>query len=155
MEMICSLITSINLMYQSVLWYIYTPVSATGSRLDMDNGSLQALTSIRWQSSNYPPSSTTQSWSTASTHASAKQVLGGESSGSAKLSRAVFASLFARTAEEGPRLIVKVASAGRESHGEYMRAGELEAYAPVIRNAEGVKRSEHVWEVLSSKLEGM
>ena len=42
-----------------------------------------------------------------------------------------------------------------ESHGGYMRAGELEAYAPVIRDAEGVKRSEHVWEVLSSKLEGM
>lgn len=36
-----------------------------------------------------------------------------------------------------------------------MRAGELQAYAPVITNAEGVERSEHVWEALSSKLEAL
>lgn len=36
-----------------------------------------------------------------------------------------------------------------------MRAGELQAYAPVITNAEGVGRSEHVWEALSSKLEAL
>lgn len=34
-----------------------------------------------------------------------------------------------------------------------MRAGALQAYAPVITNAEGIKRSEHVWGALSSKLE--
>lgn len=84
-----------------------------------------------------------------------KTGLGGESSGSAKFARAIFAFLFARTAEEGSRLIVKAASMGRESHGGYMRAGELQAYAPIITSAEGVQRSEHVWEALCSKLEGL
>lgn len=68
---------------------------------------------------------------------------------------AIFVSLFARTAEEGSRLIVKAASAGRETHGRYMRAGELQAYAPIITNAEGVKRSDHVWKSLCSKLEAL
>jgi uncharacterized protein (DUF1778 family) len=71
------------------------------------------------------------------------------------LARAVFAFLFARTAEEGSRLIVQAASAGGETHGGYMRAGELQAYAPIITNAEGVKRSEHVWGALCSKLEAL
>jgi hypothetical protein len=84
-----------------------------------------------------------------------KTGLGGDSSGSAKAARAIFASLFARTAEEGSRLIVKAASAGRETHGGYMRAGKLQAYAPMITSAEGVKRSEHVWKALCSKLEAL
>jgi retinol dehydrogenase 12 len=66
-----------------------------------------------------------------------------------------FAFLFARTAEEGSRLLVIAASAGRGSHGGYMRVGALKEYAPMITSAEGVENGEYVWKQLSRKLEAI
>ena len=82
-----------------------------------------------------------------------KTELAGEFTGGLKAMLTIFEFLFARSAEEGSRLVVTAASAGRETHGGYMRAGSLEAYAPIITNDGGVKRSEYVWEVLGKHLE--
>ncbi|KAH8797367.1 hypothetical protein F5884DRAFT_687949 [Xylogone sp. PMI_703] len=65
----------------------------------------------------------------------------------------IFEFICARPAEEGSRLIVIAASAGRESHGKYMRGGALQEYAPLVTNADGVKKTNYVWEQLRTKLE--
>ena len=65
----------------------------------------------------------------------------------------VFEFLFARPAEEGSRLVVTAASAGRQTHGGYMRAGALQKYAPFITSEDGIARSNDVWEKLNRKLE--
>jgi retinol dehydrogenase-12 len=82
-----------------------------------------------------------------------KTGLAGELTGVYKAVFKSFEFLFARPAEEGSRLVVTAASAGRETHGGYMRAGVLQAYAPFITSEDGVKKSEYVWELLSRKLE--
>ncbi|KAL1853861.1 hypothetical protein Plec18170_005253 [Paecilomyces lecythidis] len=82
-----------------------------------------------------------------------KTQLGSDVSGMFKMIFAVFTFLFARTAEEGSRLVVKAASAGRETHGGYMRAGALQEYAAFVTNEDGVKKTNRVWEDLCTKLE--
>lgn len=82
-----------------------------------------------------------------------KTGLASELSGGIKVAHAIFAFLFARSAEEGSRLIVTAASAGRETHGGYMRAGHLQEYIPSVTSKEGVQRIDHFWEQLSKKLE--
>jgi NAD(P)-dependent dehydrogenase (short-subunit alcohol dehydrogenase family) len=62
----------------------------------------------------------------------------------------IFAAIAARTPEEGARLVVQTASAGRETHGLYMRAGAVREYAP---NALDEKKAAYVWELLCKKLE--
>lgn len=79
--------------------------------------------------------------------------LAGELTGGLKVAHKVFATMFARPAEEGSRLVVTAASAGRQTHGEYMRAGAPQKYAPFITSDEGVTRSNYIWEQLGRKLE--
>lgn len=64
----------------------------------------------------------------------------------------LFQAAAARTAEEGARLIVQTAAAGRETHGKYMRAGEVRALAPIAKDEE---KAGYVWELLCGKLEGL
>ncbi|KAL4869868.1 hypothetical protein BDV12DRAFT_195876 [Aspergillus spectabilis] len=78
-----------------------------------------------------------------------------EASGSLKIFLKIFESLFARTAEEGSRLVVMAAAGGEQSHGGYFRAAELRDYAPFMGVAEGVQRREFIWESLGRKLEGV
>jgi retinol dehydrogenase-12 len=82
-----------------------------------------------------------------------KTGLAGELTGGFKAFFKLFELLFARTAEEGSRLVVTAASAGRQTHGKYMRAGAVQEYAPFITSAAGVEKSEYLWEQLSEKLE--
>ena len=82
-----------------------------------------------------------------------KTELAGDLSGGFKAVFKLFEFLFARTAEEGSRLVVTAASAGRQTHGGYMRAGALQKYAPFITNEDGVKKSNYLWEQLGRKLE--
>lgn len=65
----------------------------------------------------------------------------------------IFEYIFARSAEEGSRLVVTAASAGRQTHGGYVRAGTLQEYAPRITSEDGVENSNPVWEQLGRKLE--
>ena len=65
----------------------------------------------------------------------------------------VFAALFARTAEEGSRLVVITASAGRKTHGGYMRGGTLKNYPPLITSEDGVEKSRYLWDQLGRKME--
>ena len=67
-----------------------------------------------------------------------------------KLVFSAFTAIFARTAEEGSRLIVQAAAAGRESHGGYLRAGKVQEYAPVARDP---KKATYIWDLLCKKLE--
>jgi retinol dehydrogenase-12 len=67
----------------------------------------------------------------------------------------IFTFLFARTAEEGSRLLVIAASAGRKTHGGYMRSGVLKNYAPFITSEDGVEKSQYLWELLGRKLENI
>ncbi|KAL4796335.1 hypothetical protein BDV19DRAFT_388471 [Aspergillus venezuelensis] len=76
-----------------------------------------------------------------------------ELSGGVKLLFRMFEGLFARSAEEGARLIVQAASGGRESHGGYFRSARIFQYAPFMKSAEGMKRREYIWEQLVRKLE--
>jgi retinol dehydrogenase-12 len=70
-----------------------------------------------------------------------------------KLAFQIFSRLFARTPEEGSRCVVLAASAGRETHGKYMRAGLLKDFAPMILSEEGKEREEYVWGQVGKKLE--
>ncbi|KAL4962946.1 NAD(P)-binding protein [Aspergillus stella-maris] len=82
-----------------------------------------------------------------------KTNLPGELSGGVKLFFRMFEGMFARSAEEGARLIVQAASGGQESHGGYFRSARLFEYAPFINSLEGVKRREYIWEQLGIRLE--
>ncbi|KAL3455535.1 NAD(P)-binding protein [Aspergillus heterothallicus] len=76
-----------------------------------------------------------------------------ETTGALKIFFTIFERLFARSAEEGSRLVVQTASAGRETHGGYMRAGSLREYIPSINDADGVRKREAFWDLLCRKLE--
>ncbi|KAL4879251.1 hypothetical protein BJY04DRAFT_220368 [Aspergillus karnatakaensis] len=76
-----------------------------------------------------------------------------EASGPFKVLFKLFEVLFARTAEEGSRLVVQAASATKESHGKYFRAAGLRDYEPFMTSAEGVEGREYIWECLGRKLE--
>jgi retinol dehydrogenase 12 len=82
-----------------------------------------------------------------------KTELAGGLTGAAKAAFEVFEYLFARPAEEGSRLVVTAASAGRQTHGGYMRAGAVQNYAPFIRNVDGIERANYIWKQLCGKLE--
>ncbi|MCJ1307074.1 hypothetical protein MMC25_000720 [Agyrium rufum] len=84
-----------------------------------------------------------------------KTELFGDLSGGLKAFLTVFAFLFARTAEEGSRLVVSAAAAGRESHGGYLRGGKLQKYPLFLTDEKGIERSEYVWKQLGNKLEGL
>ncbi|PYH94455.1 NAD(P)-binding protein [Aspergillus ellipticus CBS 707.79] len=79
-----------------------------------------------------------------------KTGLSGELSGVAKGAFKVFEAIAANSAEEGSRLVVQAAAAGRETHGLYLRAGKVQKYAPIALDEE---RTTHVWETLSKRLE--
>lgn len=64
----------------------------------------------------------------------------------------VFELITARTAEEGSRLVVQAASAGRKTHGLYLRAGAVQSYAPIALDD---KKATYVWELLRRKLEDL
>jgi retinol dehydrogenase 12 len=74
-------------------------------------------------------------------------------SGGLKALFKVFELLFARTAEEGSRLVVLAASEGRQTHGKYMRGGTVQEYIPSVRNEAGQARTDDTWAQLSRKLE--
>ncbi|KAL3482100.1 NAD(P)-binding protein [Aspergillus californicus] len=82
-----------------------------------------------------------------------KTNLPGELHGVFKAVFKIFESMCARSAEEGSRLVVMTASAGRETHGGYMRAAELRSYAPFITSADGTRKTDYIWDQLSRKLE--
>ncbi|KAF7553291.1 hypothetical protein G7046_g7137 [Stylonectria norvegica] len=67
-----------------------------------------------------------------------------------KIGFGAFQAIFARSAEEGSRLIVQATAAGNESHGGYMRAGALEEYAPITLDED---KATAVWEQLCQRLE--
>lgn len=78
--------------------------------------------------------------------------LGNEAPVAMRAAGRVFQFLFARTAEEGSRLVVQAASAGRVTHGGYMRSGKLKEYPPMITSEDAVARGKYVWELLGEKL---
>jgi retinol dehydrogenase-12 len=82
-----------------------------------------------------------------------KTELAGGLTGGFKIVFKLFEKLFARSAEEGSRLVVIAASSGRQTHGAYMRAGAVQEYAPFITNSEGTKKRDLIWEQLTKKLE--
>jgi retinol dehydrogenase-12 len=79
--------------------------------------------------------------------------LAGELTGGFKAIFKFFEFVFARPAEEGSRLVVTAAAAGRQTHGGYMRAGALQACAPFITSEDGINKSNYVWGQLGRKLE--
>jgi retinol dehydrogenase 12 len=82
-----------------------------------------------------------------------KTGLAGELTGGFKVVFKLFEFMFARPAEEGSRLVVTAASAGRQTHGGYMRAGALQKYAPFITSEDGDAKSNTTWKQLGRKLE--
>ena len=82
-----------------------------------------------------------------------KTGLARELTGVSKAAYKIFEFLFARSSEEGSRLVVIAASAGRQSHGGYMRGGALQAYAPFITSEDGIMKRNYIWEQLGRKLE--
>lgn len=79
-----------------------------------------------------------------------KTELSADLKGVARVLFKIFELISARTAEEGSRLVVQTASAGIQTHGKYMRAGAVQAYAPIALDDE---RAAYVWELLCGKLE--
>ncbi|KAK2613983.1 hypothetical protein N8I77_000848 [Diaporthe amygdali] len=81
-----------------------------------------------------------------------KTGLTGDLKGLMKVMFKVFELITARTAEEGSRLVVQAASAGRKTHGLYLRAGAVQSYAPIALDDE---KATYVWELLRRKLEDL
>ncbi|KAH8907672.1 NAD(P)-binding protein [Coniochaeta sp. PMI_546] len=79
-----------------------------------------------------------------------KTGLPGELKGALRIFVRIFEAIAARTAEEGARLVVQAAAAGRETHGLYMRAGVVQKYAPNVLDND---KATYVWELLCKKLE--
>lgn len=79
-----------------------------------------------------------------------KTGLSGEMTGGPKAFFKVFETIAARTAEEGSRLVVQAASAGRETHGLYMRAGAVQEFNEIARDD---TRATYFWKLLSKRLE--
>jgi len=79
-----------------------------------------------------------------------KTGLSGDLKGITRLIFKFFEFISARTAEEGSRLVVQAASAGRQTHGLYLRAGAVQVYAPISLDD---KRAAYVWELLCRRLE--
>ena len=61
--------------------------------------------------------------------------------------------LFARTTEAGSRTLVHAASAGPETHGEYLSECHITETASVVRSAEGQKAQKRLWDELMEKLD--
>jgi retinol dehydrogenase 12 len=81
-----------------------------------------------------------------------KTGLGADMTGALRVFMKIFQTLTARTAEEGSRLVVQSAGAGRETHGKYMRSGKVRAYLPI---ASDEKKGDAVWDALCKRLEGL
>lgn len=64
----------------------------------------------------------------------------------------VFECIAARPAKDGASLIVQAAAAGRETHGLYMRAGQVRAYDPVVLDED---KSAYLWDLVCKKLEAI
>lgn len=79
-----------------------------------------------------------------------KTGLSGDLKGITKIIFKIFEYISARTAEEGSRLVVQAASAGRQTHGLYLRAGAVQAYAPIALDD---NKAAYVWESLCGRLE--
>ncbi|PYI13097.1 NAD(P)-binding protein [Aspergillus violaceofuscus CBS 115571] len=75
-----------------------------------------------------------------------------ESTGLARVLFKIFEAITARSAEEGSRLVIQTAAAGRETHGRYMRAGAVQAYAPIAADEQ---RATYVWDTLCRRLEAI
>ena len=61
-----------------------------------------------------------------------------------------FQAVAARSPEEGARLVVGSAAAGKERHGKYMRCGEFREYNTIALDK---KRGDEVWDALCKRLE--
>lgn len=81
-----------------------------------------------------------------------KTGLPGELKGGIKVLFKIFEFIAARSPEEGSRLVVQSASAGRETHGRYMRCGEVQEFAPIAKDD---KRATYVWELLCKHLQAL
>jgi len=64
-----------------------------------------------------------------------------------------FEFIFARPAEEGARVIVGAASAGRETHGKYVQSDGKLVYSDLVTNEDGLRKENYVWDLLCKKLE--
>ncbi|KAH6660310.1 hypothetical protein BKA67DRAFT_653502 [Truncatella angustata] len=79
-----------------------------------------------------------------------KTGLSGEMSGGPKAFFKVFESIAARPPEEGSRLVVQAASAGRETHGLYLRAGAVQNYNALAQDSQ---KTTYFWKLLTNRLE--
>lgn len=60
-----------------------------------------------------------------------------------------FAAFAARPADDGARQVVQAAACGRETHGLYLRAGNVQAYKPIACDN---TKTEYLWQVLCKRL---
>ncbi|KAJ3548303.1 hypothetical protein NM208_g1077 [Fusarium decemcellulare] len=65
----------------------------------------------------------------------------------------IISFLFARSTEVGSRNLVYSASAGIESHGQYLDRCKIQEPATVITGATGMATQQRVWDELMAKLE--
>lgn len=72
-----------------------------------------------------------------------------------KVVQTIMDPIFARTTEQGSRTLVHAASAGAESHGQYMSNCQVAPVAPLVISAVGYQTQNRVWAELSQKLEGI
>ncbi|MCJ1432314.1 hypothetical protein MMC27_001670 [Xylographa pallens] len=61
--------------------------------------------------------------------------------------------LLARTTEQGSRTLVNSASAGPETHGEYLDMCKVIPTATVVRSPKGQKTQKRLWDELMGKLD--
>jgi hypothetical protein len=81
--------------------------------------------------------------------------LGRNATGIGQLRMRVLKAVLARTTEVGSRTLVAAASAGKESHGQYMTDGVVDndALSPFVRSSDGLTAQKRVWDELVDILE--
>lgn len=63
--------------------------------------------------------------------------------------------LLGRTCEEGARALLAAVAGGRESHGQYVDSGKVDAPSPFVLTEEGKALQKRLWDELLEVLEGI
>ncbi|EXJ93042.1 hypothetical protein A1O3_01598 [Capronia epimyces CBS 606.96] len=72
-----------------------------------------------------------------------------------KVATSVMLKVIGRPSEHGARTLVHAASAGKETHGQYLSECRVKQYSDFVKSAEGDRTARRLWEELSAIYEGV
>lgn len=72
-----------------------------------------------------------------------------------RVAQTILDPIFARGTEKGSRTLVHAASAGAETHGQFLSDCQVAPVASLVTSTVGYQTQNRVWAELSQKLEGI